>query len=67
MTKQELGSVPKSDALKMATLTPASKIPAKVIKILFTVNEFIFILYTSDQIFYTDGIELQECCQSRKY
>ena len=51
MTKQELGSVPKSDALKMATLTPARKIPANVMRILFTVNEFIFLLYTSDQIF----------------
>ena len=51
MTKQELGSVPKSDALKMATLTPARKIPANVMRILFTVNEFIFLLYTPDQIF----------------
>ena len=35
----------------MATLTPARKIPANVMRTLFTVNEFIFLLYTSVQIF----------------
>lgn len=45
IAKQENGSVPKSDALKIDTLKLVRKIPIKVIIIRFTLK--VFILLTS--------------------